>query len=143
MLEAVGEAYWPTFFAKLHQLLRAGGIGVLQVITIDESRFEGYRRQPDFIQKYVFPGGMSPTKEIIDHRVAQAGLRLTGIEFFGDSYQRTLAAWRQRFQGAWPSIQDLGFDARFKRMWEYYLAYCQAGFEAGILNVGLYTISKP
>jgi cyclopropane-fatty-acyl-phospholipid synthase len=142
MLEAVGEAYWPTFFANLRQRLNPQGAAVLQVITIDQSRFEGYRRRPEFIQRYIFPGGMLPTTAIIEQLVANAGLRLVSSEFFGDSYARTLAEWHRRFQETWPSIAALGFDDRFKRMWEYYLAYCRLGFEIGALNVGLYKIER-
>ena len=140
MLEAVGEAYWPTFFANLRQRLNPQGAAVLQVITIDQSRFESYRRRPEFIQRYIFPGGMLPTTEILEQLVAKSGLRLTSSEFFGDSYAQTLADWHHRFLEAWPSIKALGFDDRFKRMWEYYLAYCRLGFEIGVLNVGLYRI---
>jgi len=142
MLEAVGAAYWPTFFANLRQRLNPQGAAVLQVITIDQSRFEGYRRRPEFIQRYIFPGGMLPTTAIIEQLVANAGLRLVSSEFFGDSYARTLAEWHRRFQETWPSIAALGFDDRFKRMWEYYLAYCRLGFEIGALNVGLYKIER-
>jgi len=138
MLEAVGEAYWPTYFGKLRDSLRPGGLAVLQVITIDEERFEGYRRRPDFIQKHIFPGGMLPTTQIIRREIAAAGLELIGSEWFGDSYARTIKEWQLRFQNAWPSIQAIGFDDRFKRAWEYYLAYCRAGFEAATLSVGLY-----
>ncbi len=141
MLEAVGEAYWSTYFEKLRVNLRPGGIAVLQVITINEDRFENYRRRPDFIQKYIFPGGMLPTTKIIECEIAAAGLRLVTSEFFGDSYARTLGEWQRRFQRAWPAIEALGFDDRFKRTWEYYLAYCEAGFEAGAVNVGLYKIT--
>jgi len=109
---------------------------------IDQSRFESYRRRPEFIQRYIFPGGMLPTTEIVEQLVAKAGLRLVSSEFFGDSYARTLAEWHRRFVKAWPSISALGFDLRFKRMWEYYLAYCRLGFEIGVLNVGLYRIER-
>jgi cyclopropane-fatty-acyl-phospholipid synthase len=142
MLEAVGEAYWPTYFEKLYERLRPGGIAVLQVITIDQARFENYRRRPDFIQKYIFPGGMLPTPQIIEREASKAALHLVGNEFFGESYARTLEEWRTRFQDAWPQIKALGFDQRFKRMWEYYLAYCQAGFETGAINVGLYKFTR-
>ena len=142
MLEAVGEAYWPTFFANLRQRLNPQGAAVLQVITIDQSRFESYRRRPEFIQRYIFPGGMLPTTEILDQQIAKAGLRLVSSEFFGDSYALTLAEWHTRFLKAWPYISALGFDLRFKRMWEYYLAYCRLGFEIGVLNVGLYRIER-
>lgn len=143
MLEAVGEAFWPDYFTLLKERLRPGGVAVLQVITIDDRRFETYRRRPDFIQKYIFPGGFLPSPAIIEREVAGTGLELIETEFFGDSYARTLAQWQQRFQSAWPAIAPLGFDARFKRIWEYYLAYCQAGFETGIIDVGLYKIRHP
>jgi len=140
MLEAVGEAYWPHFFNKLRASLRPGGIAVLQVITIDETRFDNYRQKPDFIQKYIFPGGMLPTIHIIESHIARAGLKLIKTEFFADSYLRTLVEWQRRFHMAWPAIQKLGFDEKFKRMWDYYLSYCQAGFAAGALDVGFYKI---
>jgi cyclopropane-fatty-acyl-phospholipid synthase len=143
MLEAVGAAYWSTYFDKLSANLRPGGVAVLQVITIAEEYFESYRRHPDFIQKYIFPGGALPTRGIIEGEVAAAGLRLFSCEFFGKSYARTLSEWLQRFERAWPAIQAQGFDARFNRTWEYYLAYCRAGFEAGFLDVGLYQIKRP
>jgi len=142
MLEAVGEAYWPVFFANLRRRLKPQGVAVLQVIMIDQSRFESYRRRPEFIQRYIFPGGMLPTTEILEQLVAKSGLRLVSSEFFGDSYARTLAEWHRRFLKAWPSISALGFDLRFKRMWEYYLAYFQLGFEIGVLNVGLHRIER-
>lgn len=141
MLEAVGETYWPVYFETLRARLKKDGIAVLQVITIDEGFFESYRRNPDFIQRYIFPGGMLPTASIIAERASSAGLQVVSQEYFGDSYARTLADWRLRFKHSWTSIQSMGFDMRFKRMWDYYLAYCQAGFETGIVNVGLYKIS--
>lgn len=140
MMEAVGEAYWPIYFRKIASSLAADGTAVLQVITIDESRFESYRRSPDFIQLNIFPGGMLPTKSIISAQAEQAGLVLTYAEHFGESYARTLAEWRVRFNGAWPRIRTLGFDERFRRLWDYYLVYCEVGFEAGWLDVGLYQI---
>jgi cyclopropane-fatty-acyl-phospholipid synthase len=143
MLEAVGEAYWPTYFEKLHDCLRPGGTAVLQIITINEARFENYRRRPDFIQKYIFPGGMLPTPQIVKREASKAALHLVSNEFFGEAYARTLEQWRTRFQDAWPQIRALGFDGRFKRMWEYYLAYCQVGFETRAINVGFYKIAKP
>ena len=142
MVEAVGEAYWPTFFKTLRQRLNPRGSAVLQVITIDQSRFESYRRRPEFIQRYIFPGGMLPTTEIIEQLVTKAGLKLVSSKFFGASYAHTLAEWHRRFQETWPFIEALGFDDRFKRMWEYYLAYCRLGFEIGVLNVGLYKIDR-
>jgi len=141
MLEAVGEAYWTVYFETLRARLKKDGVAVLQVITIGENHFESYRRNPDFIQRYVFPGGMLPTVEIIAERACSAGLQVVSQEFFSDSYARTLANWHLRFKQSWSLIKPMGFDARFKRMWDYYLAYSQAGFETGVVNVGLYKIS--
>jgi cyclopropane-fatty-acyl-phospholipid synthase len=137
MLEAVGARYWPTYFDKLRQSLTDNGVAVLQAITIAESRFEDYQRRSDFIQRYIFPGGMLPTMEIIRREAARAGLRLVGHESFGGSYARTLAEWRRRFLHIWLDIEALGFDIRFKRMWEYYLSYCEVGFQVGAINVSL------
>ena len=137
MLEAVGERYWPAYFSKLRQALTETGVAVLQAITIAEPRFADYRRQPDFIQRYTFPGGMLPTMAIIRREAARAGLRLVAHESFGASYVRTLAEWRRRFLERWPDIEALGFDLRFKRMWEYYLSYCEVGFAAGAVDVNL------
>jgi cyclopropane-fatty-acyl-phospholipid synthase len=143
MLEAVGEAYWPSYFSTLHDRLKPGGLAVVQAITIDESQFEGYRRCTDFIQHYIFPGGMLPTVSEIRRQTNRSGMVLRSMETFGLSYARTLAEWRTRFHAAWPEIERLGFDARFRRMWDYYLAYCEGGFRAGTINVGLYVLAKP
>jgi cyclopropane-fatty-acyl-phospholipid synthase len=140
MLEAVGERYWPMYFEKLQQSLSDTGVAVLQVITISPSRFERYRRRPDFIQRYIFPGGMLPTEEIIRREAAQAGLRIVAQEAFGRSYAQTLAEWRRRFLDAWPEIEALGFDARFKRMWHYYLSYCETGFRTGAIDVSQFKL---
>ena len=142
MFEAVGVKYWPVFFDKLRECLKSGGVAVLQVITIDESRFDAYRKTPDFIQRYIFPGGMLPTTAIMRREIDRAKLALNSIETFGHSYAHTLAAWQQRFQAAWPDIQKLGFDLRFKRMWEYYLAYCEVGFRRGAIDVAHYQIRQ-
>lgn len=138
MVEAVGERYWPAYFRTLRERLAPGGRAVLQAITIAEDRFEAYRRSPDFIQRYIFPGGMLPTPTILARQAEAAGLRLAHAETFGDSYARTLAEWRRRFHLAWPQIAPLGFDDRFRRLWDYYLAYCEAGFRIGSIDVGLY-----
>ncbi|MEA1674907.1 cyclopropane-fatty-acyl-phospholipid synthase family protein [Nitrospirillum sp. BR 11163] len=140
MLEAVGERYWPLYFRTLRQRLADRGVAVLQVITIDDARFEQYRREVDFIQRHVFPGGMLPSPTRLEREAAAAGLRLDGVETFGDSYARTLAEWRRRFHAAWTDIQDQGFPPRFRRLWDYYLAYCEAGFRAGLIDVGLYRL---
>jgi cyclopropane-fatty-acyl-phospholipid synthase len=142
MLEAVGAEYWPKYFEILQGRLRSGGIAVIQVITIDECLFEAYRRRPDFIQNYIFPGGMLPTTRIVEKEATKAGLQVVTREFFGDSYARTLDEWQRRFQKSWSRLEGMGFDERFKRTWEYYLAYCQAGFETRALNVGLYKLAR-
>lgn len=140
MFEAVGEAYWPSYFGTLKRCLKPGGRAVLQIISIEENRFDTYRRKADFIQKYVFPGGFLPSDSALEKAVWQAGLKLTEKELFGQSYALTLAEWRQRFHARWQTISLLGFDERFRRMWDYYLCYCEAGFAEGTINVGLYTI---
>ena len=143
MFEAVGEAYWQTFFTILRERLVAGGIAAMQVITIDEARFPAYRKCVDFIQHYIFPGGMLPTTSALKREVGRAGLRLTDRMTFGESYALTLARWQERFQNAWPQIRTLGFDERFKRTWEYYLAYCEAGFRARSIDVCQLRIERP
>ena len=128
MLEAVGEAYWPSYFATLQRCLKRDGRAVLQVITISEERFENYRAETDFIQKHVFPGGFLPSKTMLRAEIEKAGLSLVSTEHFGHSYARTLAVWRSRFLAHWPEIEALGFDEKFRRLWDYYLSYCEAGF---------------
>ncbi|MEW9837450.1 class I SAM-dependent methyltransferase [Mesorhizobium marinum] len=137
MFEAVGEAYWRTYFDVVKKRLAQNGIAVLQVITIAEDRFEKYRRTPDFIQRYIFHGGMLPTKTHLRDLAAGAGLEIMTELSFGIGYARTLAEWRSRFKNAWPRLLQLGFDDRFRRMWDYYLSYCEAGFRAGATDVVL------
>ena len=143
MLEAVGEAFWPRYFEILRERLKPGGLAVLQVITIEDARFDIYRRSPDFIQRHIFPGGMLPPPSALRHHIAAAGLVLRQVETFGDSYARTLVAWRQRFSESWSQIAAMGFSERFRRMWDYYLCYCEAGFRAGAIDVGLWQIARP
>jgi cyclopropane-fatty-acyl-phospholipid synthase len=143
MIEAVGQAYWPAYFRTLHDRLKPGGVAAIQAITIDERRFDDYSRSADFIQRYIFPGGMLPTRSIIAEQAAQAGLSLDDSRQFGKSYAFTLREWRQRFDMAWPKIAQLGFDERFRRMWRYYLSYCEAGFLNGSLDVGIYRLTRP
>ncbi|QIB33554.1 SAM-dependent methyltransferase [Ancylobacter pratisalsi] len=140
MFEAVGENYWSTYFARLRACLVQGGTAVLQVITIAEDRFEGYRRNTDFIQRRIFPGGMLPTKTHIAEHARDAGLELVDTECFGQSYARTLKEWRTRFLNARQQLEPLGFDAEFRRLWEYYLSYCEGGFRSGAIDVGLYRL---
>jgi len=142
MIEAVGEEHWPRYFQVIYDRLRRGGHAVLQCITISEDFFETYRRQVDFIQRYIFPGGMLPCGSIIGREARRAGLELDGVETFGPSYARTLWTWRDNFHARWPSIRELGFDERFRRLWDYYLTYCAVGFERGTIDVGLYKLTK-
>lgn len=142
MIEAVGEAYWPVYFKAIHDRLKAGGRAAIQAITIDPARFEPYRRSPDFIQRYIFPGGMLPTVERLHQEVARAGMLWEKIDGYGRDYARTLREWREKFDATWDKVAPLGFDARFRRMWRYYLAYCEGGFDAGSIDVVQLGIQK-
>lgn len=142
MFEAVGEQYWPAYFAKVRDALKPGGQAGLQIITIDDNSFETYRRSVDFIQRYIFPGGMLPSPSALKTQVTDAGLSWKTSTEFGLDYAETLALWRDRFLAAWPEIRELGFDERFRRMWEYYLAYCEAGFRSGNVDVTQLTLSR-
>ena len=135
MFEAVGEKYWPVFFGKVRDCLRAGGAAGLQIITIKEDAFERYRARPDFIQRYVFPGGMLPSPTILRRLGAEHGLALAAERIFPQDYARTLAEWRSRFRASWDRIVPLGFDERFRKLWEFYLHYCEAGFRAEYIDV--------
>ncbi len=135
MLEAVGEKYWPTFFAKVRDCLKPGGVAGIQVITMADRYFDAYRSKADFIQRYIFPGGCLLSPAHLRRQARAAGLRWCDDRDYGGDYARTLADWRARFLAAWPQIEPLGFDLRFRRMWEYYLAYCEAGFRADFTDV--------
>ncbi len=143
MIEAVGEENWPAYFKTIAARLAPGGLAVVQAITIPPAIYEIYRRNPDFIQCYIFPGGMLPTIEAMRARADEAGLVFEEIGAFAGSYARTLAEWRNRFEENWPRISALGLDERFRRMWNYYLTYCETGFERGLIDVGLYRLRKP
>ncbi len=144
MFEAVGERYWPTFFDKVFERLKPGGGASLQVITVREDLFKSYRRQVDFIQRHIFPGGMLPSVSRFRSEAARAGLAWRGARTFGRDYARTLRVWGQRFHAAWSDVRALnaGFDDRFQRLWRYYLAYCEAGFETGRIDVGQFNVTK-
>ena len=128
MFEAVGERYWPTYFDKIREVLPPGGRAGLQIITIRDDLFEDYRSRADFIQKYVFPGGMLGSEQRLRQETDRAGLAWTEVSRFGLDYGHTLAEWGQRFAAAWDDIRALGFDERFRRLWRFYLSYCEAGF---------------
>ena len=142
MAEAVGEANLPGYFETVRRNLKPGGRAVLQVITIAEDRLDSYRRRPDFIQRFVFPGGFLPSRQLLTDKAAAAGLTLEHSESFGQSYARTLAEWRQRFDAAWPQIAAQGFDERFRRLWTYYLCYCEAGFAESAIDVGFFVLKR-
>lgn len=142
MFEAVGEQYWTTYFEKLSELLEQGGTALLQVITIAEDRFEEYRATPDFIQRYIFPGGMLPSKTHLRELIDGAGFELVDTEWFGQSYAVTLEKWRERFELVTREVQSQGFDERFMRMWRYYLSYCETGFRFQRTDVGQLLLCK-
>jgi cyclopropane-fatty-acyl-phospholipid synthase len=135
MFEAVGERWWPVFFGRMRDLLERGGAAAVQTITIASERFDHYRAHPDFIQRYVFPGGMLPSPERFEASALSAGLAVGEPSFFGGDYARTLKRWAERFETVLPSVRELGFDEHFIRMWRYYLAYCRAGFLASSIDV--------
>jgi cyclopropane-fatty-acyl-phospholipid synthase len=131
MFEAVGQEYWPAYFGKIHDALEPDGKAGLQIITIDDAYFAGYGKRTDFIQKYIFPGGMLPSEAALKPVVEQARLGWRAVERFGLDYAETLKTWDERFQAAWPEIRQMaGFDERFRRLWRFYLAYCEAGFRS-------------
>ena len=142
MIEAVGEAHWPDYFRTLRDRLKLGGCAAVQAITIDESFYEGYRSTTDFIQRYIFPGGMLPTRTILAQQARLAGLKLEPLQTFGHDYARTLALWRERFEASWSAISHLGFDDNFRRRWRYYLCYCEAGFSESAIDVGVYRFRR-
>ncbi|MBX3485566.1 MAG: class I SAM-dependent methyltransferase [Phenylobacterium sp.] len=142
MFEAVGERYWPTYFDKVRESLKPGGQAGLQIITIRDEYFEHYKRTPDFIQKYIFPGGMLPSEERLKAVTDKAGLSWGQIHRFGVCYADTLAEWGRRFEAAWDEITRLGFDERFRKLWRFYLSYCEAGFRTRRTDVVQLSLSK-
>ena len=143
MIEAVGEQFWPRYFSQLRDRLLPGGLAGIQAITIQDSSFQYYRREIDFIQRYVFPGGMLPSPQILKSLGERFGVPVIRERIFGQDYAKTLATWRNNFRDAWPNLMPLGFDERFRRLWEYYLAYCEAGFLSGNIDVRQVVFAKP
>ena len=143
MIEAVGEDNWDSYFQTVHDRLKPGGTAAIQAITIDEADFDGYRSGPDFIQRYIFPGGMLLTKTVMKEFGEKYGLVLENVDTFRLSYARTLRLWRERFLERWPVIAPLGYDDEFRRKWVYYLSYCEAGFTEGLIDVGIYQYRRP
>lgn len=143
MFEAVGEAYWPSYFAKVYSSLKAGGRAALQIITIDDALFDRYRQRVDFIQQHIFPGGMLISEAVLKQQFANAGLRHDGVSYFGQDYARTCREWSRAFNENWDDIRKLGFDEPFRRLWNFYLSYCEAGFSDSRINVGQFQVARP
>ena len=143
MLEAVGQAYWPTYFKTIHHLLKPGGRACIQTIVIDDALFDRYIRGTDFIQQYIFPGGCLPSPSRFKEAAQNAGLVVEDSFTFGRDYAHTLRLWRQDFMAQRDQVLALGFDEKFIRTWEFYLAYCEAAFEQGNTDVVQYTLSRP
>jgi cyclopropane-fatty-acyl-phospholipid synthase len=142
MFEAVGHSYWPGFFRRVHELLRPGGRACIQSITIRDDLFERYLHGTDFIQQYIFPGGLLPSREAFRAQAAAAGLQVIDEFAFGPDYAETLRRWRTRFLAEEKAVRRLGFDARFLRIWEFYLAYCEAAFDTGNTDVLQFTLKR-
>jgi cyclopropane-fatty-acyl-phospholipid synthase len=142
MFEAVGEEYWPAYFGKIAEVLKPGGKAALQIITIDDKHFDDYRHRADFIQRYIFPGGMLPSLARLREETQGAGMTFSVDQMFGQSYARTVDVWARRFELAWERIRGGKFDENFRRLWLYYLAYCSAGFRTGRIEVGHFVLTK-
>ncbi|TVQ55566.1 MAG: class I SAM-dependent methyltransferase [Rhodobacteraceae bacterium] len=142
MFEAVGEKYWPVYFGAVRDRLKPEGRASLQIITIADRWFEGYREGVDFIQKYIFPGGFLPCPSALKDQTTKAGLSWVESHEFGQSYSDTLRRWRAQFHAAWPEIEPMGFDERFRRMWDFYLAVCAACFRAETTDVTQVTLRR-
>lgn len=135
MFEAVGEAYWPVYFDVVKRSLKEGGVAAVQIITMREDLFDDYRARTDFIQQYVFPGGMLPSVKKLEEQAARVGLRLEVVRSLQADYAKTLKLWADRFLAAWEAGKITGFDENFKRLWMFYLGYCYAGFSTNRTDV--------
>ncbi|MFM2355657.1 MAG: hypothetical protein RLZZ528_1393 [Pseudomonadota bacterium] len=142
MFEAVGEKYWPVYFDTLRERLKPGKRATLQIITVQDRRWEVYKRGVDFIQKYIFPGGMLPCPSVLRAEIQRAGLGLVGSVEFGESYSLTLRRWYETFNARWDEVARLGFDERFKRMWDFYLTSCAGAFRGGNCDVTQVTVVR-
>ncbi len=143
MFEAVGEEYWPVYFETVRNCLKPGKNATLQIITVAHRRWEVYKRGVDFIQKYIFPGGMLPSPVILREQVEKAGLNVSHSIEFGESYSQTLRQWHDVFNAKWDQVAAMGFDDRFRRMWNFYLASCASCFHAGTTDVTQVSIRRP
>ena len=142
MFEAVGEKYWPSYFETVRKCLKPGRQATLQIITITDDHFPQYRKEVDFIQKYIFPGGMLPSPSVLRAQIRQAGLNVIKSIEFGESYSQTLRRWHETFNAQWKKMPDMGFDKRFRRMWNFYLTSCAASFHYGHCDVTQISISR-
>ncbi|WP_306046806.1 cyclopropane-fatty-acyl-phospholipid synthase family protein [Nioella sp. MMSF_3534] len=143
MFEAVGEKYWPVFFSTVRDRLKPGAVAALQIITVQDARWQVYKRGVDFIQKYIFPGGMLPCPSVLRQQVEAAGLQFSGSHEFGESYSQTLRRWHETFNERWDDVAALGFDDRFRRMWNFYLTSCAASFHSGNTDVTQISVTRP
>ena len=143
MFEAVGEKYWPVYFETIRDRLKPGRNATLQIITVADRRWEVYKRGVDFIQKYIFPGGMLPSPSVLRDQIEQAGLAFERSVEFGKSYDITLRRWHDTFNDRWEAVSAHGFDDRFRRMWNFYLTSCAATFDSGNCDVTQITMSRP
>ena len=143
MFEAVGERYWPVYFNTLRERLKPGAHATLQIITVQDKRWAVYKRGVDFIQKYIFPGGMLPSPSVLRTEIGKAGLRVKGSIEFGQSYSQTLRRWHDDFNARWPEVASMGFDDRFRRMWNFYLTSCAGTFRGGNCDVTQITVTRP
>jgi len=142
MFEAVGREYWDAYFQTVHRQLKPGGKACIQAIVIRDDLFERYARSTDFIQRYVFPGGMLPSTALFEQHARAAGLRVVERFAFGLDYAETLRQWRHAFLARLDDVRAQGFDERFVRLWEFYLAYCEAAFDAGNTDVVQFTLQR-
>lgn len=143
MFEAVGQKYWPTYFSSVKDCLKPGKNATLQIITVEDARWDVYNRGVDFIQKYIFPGGMLPSPTVLRQEIESAGLQVARSIEFGESYSQTLRRWHDTFNEKWDHVANLGFDDRFRRMWNFYLTSCAATFLSGNCDVTQITITRP
>ena len=142
MIEAVGEKYMDQYFGTIKNVLNYNGTAAIQGIVIKDDLFERYRANEDFIQKYIFPGGFLPSIKFMENIIKKNDLKLEKINTYSDDYARTLATWRENFLGVWEKISPLGFDEYFKRMWEFYLSYCEGGFKSRNINLIQFSMSN-
>lgn len=141
MIEAVGSKYLPIYIDTIKKCLQNDGHAIIQGITIADDKFAKYSRQVDFIQKYIFPGGFLPSKKLLEKIANKKKLNIEVLEDFNQSYVKTLSLWREQFNTKWPHIKDLGYDDRFKRIWNYYLSYCEAGFCEESIQISIFRFS--